>query len=85
MTDELSAYAPNAVSPLPSFTERAVKLKHGYEMQCPHCMKLIIFDISSEDANIRRPLKMARELRIAAETLVQARIASQMPSRDPNY
>jgi DNA-directed RNA polymerase subunit RPC12/RpoP len=68
------------------FTERAVKLKHGYEMQCPHCMKLIIFDNSSEDPNIRRPLKMARELRIAAETiLVQARIASQMPSRDPNY
>ncbi len=49
------------------FTERAPRLRNGYQMQCPHCMKLITFDTSSEDPNIRRPLKAARDLRFAAE------------------
>jgi hypothetical protein len=83
MTDRIPCLCSKCRKP---FTERAVRLKNGYERQCPHCMRLIIFDNSSEDLNIRRPLKMARELRIAAETaLVQARIASQTPSRDPNH
>jgi hypothetical protein len=43
-------------------------LKHGYQLQCPHCVKLITFDSSSEDPNIRKPLKAARDIRIAAET-----------------
>jgi DNA-directed RNA polymerase subunit RPC12/RpoP len=50
-----------------SFGERAPRLRNGYQVQCPHCMKLIIFDSSSEDPNIRRPLKTARDFRAAAE------------------
>jgi DNA-directed RNA polymerase subunit RPC12/RpoP len=50
-----------------SFGERASRLREGYQMQCPHCMKLITFDSSSEDPNVRRPLKAARDLRLAAE------------------
>jgi DNA-directed RNA polymerase subunit RPC12/RpoP len=50
-----------------SFGERASRLRDGYQMQCPHCMKLITFDSSSEDPNVRRPLKAARDLRLAAE------------------
>jgi hypothetical protein len=46
-------------------------------------MKLITFDSSSEDPNIRRPLKAARDLRIAAEeATVLARMADQAPKRD---
>jgi hypothetical protein len=33
----------------------ARRLRTGYQVQCPHCMKLITFDSSSEDPNIRLP------------------------------
>jgi DNA-directed RNA polymerase subunit RPC12/RpoP len=69
-----------------SFGERASRLRNGYQVQCPHCMKLITFDSSSEDPNIRRPLKAARDFRIAAEeAIVLARMANQAPKRDPVY
>jgi hypothetical protein len=49
-------------------------------------MKLITFDTSSEDPNIRRPMKAARDFRIAAEVaIVEARMAAQAPKRDPVY
>jgi hypothetical protein len=49
-------------------------------------MKLITFDSSSEDANIRRPLKAARDFRIAAETaIVLAAMAAQAAKRDPQF
>jgi hypothetical protein len=57
-------------------------LKNGYQMQCPNCMRLITFDSSSEDPNVRRPLKAARDIRIAAEdAMVMARMAEQQPRR----
>ena len=65
------------------FSERAPRLRNGYQVQCPHCMKLITFDTSSEDPNIRRPLKEARDFRIAAEeAIVQARMSAQAQKRD---
>jgi DNA-directed RNA polymerase subunit RPC12/RpoP len=68
------------------FMEKAARMKNGYQMQCPHCMKLIIFDSGSEDPNIRRPLKAAREIRFAAEAaIVMARMASQQPKRESSY
>jgi DNA-directed RNA polymerase subunit RPC12/RpoP len=68
------------------FTERAQRLREGYQMQCPHCMKLITFDSSSEDPNVRRPLKDARDFRIRAEdAIVQARMAEQASKRDPAF
>ena len=68
------------------FSERAQRLRNGYQVQCPHCMKLITFDSSSEDPNVRRPLKAARDFRIAAEeAVVLARIAAQAPKRDPVF
>ncbi|WP_291573185.1 hypothetical protein [Bradyrhizobium sp.] len=49
-------------------------------------MKLIIFDSSSEDPNVRRPLKEARNFRLAAEeAIVLARMAAQAPKRDPVF
>jgi DNA-directed RNA polymerase subunit RPC12/RpoP len=68
------------------FNERAQRLRQGYQVQCPHCMKLITFDSSSEDPNIRRPLKAARDFRIAAEdAIVLARMAAQGQKRDPVF
>ena len=68
------------------FSDRANRLRNGYQVQCSNCMKLIIFDSSSEDPNIRRPLKAARDIRHAAEdAMVQARMAAQVPKRDTGY
>jgi DNA-directed RNA polymerase subunit RPC12/RpoP len=79
MTDRIKCLCSNCRKP---FSERASKLKNGYQMQCPNCMRLITFDSSSEDPNVRRPLKAARDIRIAAEdALMAARMAEQQPRR----
>ena len=80
MTDRIKILCSNCRKP---FGERAQRLRNGYQVQCPNCMKLITFDSSSEDPNIRRPLKAARDFRIAAEeAIVLARMAAQAPKRD---
>jgi hypothetical protein len=49
-------------------------------------MKLIIFDSSSEDPNVRRPLKAARDFRMTAEeAIVHACMAAEAPKRDPVF
>jgi DNA-directed RNA polymerase subunit RPC12/RpoP len=83
MTDRIKCLCSNCRKP---FSERANRLKNGYQVQCPNCMRLITFDSSSEDPNIRRPLKAARDIRLAAETaLVMARMGAQQPKRDAGY
>jgi predicted amidophosphoribosyltransferase len=83
MTDRIKCLCSNCRKP---FSERANRLKSGYQVQCPNCMRLITFDSGSEDPNIRRPLKAARDLRLAAETaLVMARMSAQQPKRDAGY
>jgi len=83
MTDRIRIICSNCRK---SFGERAQRLKPGYQTQCTHCMKLITFDTGSEDPNIRRPLKEAREYRFKVEeALVLARMAAQAPKRDPVY
>src|SRR6478609_5515954 len=80
MNDRVKIVCSNCRKP---FSERAPRLKNGYQVQCPSCMRLITFDTSSGDPNIRRPPKAARDFRIAAETaLVMARKAAQEPKRD---
>jgi DNA-directed RNA polymerase subunit RPC12/RpoP len=80
MTDRIKILCSKCRKP---FGERAQRLRNGYQVQCPNCMKLITFDSSSEDPNIRRPLKAARDFRIAAEeAIVLARMAAQAPKRD---
>ena len=49
------------------FRERAQKLRDGFQTNCQYCNRLITFDISSEDKNIRRALKSAKEVRMALE------------------
>ena len=83
MNDKIKCLCSNCRKP---FSEKAARLKSGYQMQCPNCMRLITLDSSSEDPNIRRPLKAAREFRIAAETaIVMARMAAQQPKRETNF
>src|SRR6266850_5258870 len=49
------------------FRERAQKIRNGFQTNCQHCNRLITFDTSSEDRNIRRALMSAKEVRIALE------------------
>ena len=83
MSDRIKVICSNCQKP---FSERANRLKNGYQVQCPNCMKLITFDSSSEDPNIRRPLKAARDIRIATEdALVMAGMTAQQPKREVGY
>ena len=83
MTDRVKIVCSNCRKP---FGERASRLKNGYQCQCPNCMRLITFDSSSEDPNIRRPLKAARDIRHAAEdALALARMSAQQPKREAGY
>jgi DNA-directed RNA polymerase subunit RPC12/RpoP len=83
MTDRIKIICSNCRKP---FSDQANRLKNGYQVQCPNCMRLITFDSSSEDPNIRRPLKAARDIRHAAEdALVIARLAAQAPKRDAGH
>ncbi len=83
MTDRIKIVCSNCRK---TFSERAQRLKSGYQTQCLHCMRLITFDNGSEDPNIRRPLKAARDFRIAKEdALVRAQMAAQAPKRDAVY
>jgi DNA-directed RNA polymerase subunit RPC12/RpoP len=83
MTDRIKVLCSKCSKP---FSERAQRLRNGYQVQCPNCMKLITFDSSSEDPNIRRPLKAARDFRFAAEeAIVRARMAAQAPKRDAAF
>jgi predicted nucleic acid-binding Zn-ribbon protein len=45
------------------FRERAQKIRNGFQTNCQHCNRLITFDTTSEDKNIRRALMSAKEVR----------------------
>ena len=50
-----------------TFRERGQRIREGYQIQCPHCFKLLTFDSTSDDNNIRRALKSAKEVRTLME------------------
>ncbi len=57
------------------FRERAQKLRNGFQTNCQHCNRLITFDSSSEDRNIRRALLSARDVRMALEARPRESVA----------
>ena len=60
------------------FRERAQKVRNGFQTNCPHCNRLITFDASAEDRNIRKALSSAKELRLVIEASRKAaRIAEE--------
>ena len=54
------------------FRERAQRLRPGFQTNCPHCNRLITFDPSIEDRNIRKALSGAKELRYLIEAARKA-------------
>jgi DNA-directed RNA polymerase subunit RPC12/RpoP len=63
------------------FRERAQRIRGGFQMQCPHCLKLLTFDSSSDDNNIRRALKSAKELRTVLEEARQDPARASSPAK----
>jgi predicted nucleic acid-binding Zn-ribbon protein len=59
------------------FRERAQRVRNGFQTNCPHCNRLITFDSTAEDRNIRKALSSAKELRYVIETSRRAAAAAQ--------
>ena len=59
------------------FRERAQKIRDGFQTNCQHCNRLITFDSTSEDRNIRRALMNAKELRMVLELRRKSERAAQ--------
>jgi DNA-directed RNA polymerase subunit RPC12/RpoP len=64
------------------FRERAQKIRNGFQTNCQHCNKMITFDTSSEDRNIRRALVNAREVRLALEARPKGEAVAESPAAD---
>ncbi len=54
------------------FRERAQRVRDGLQTNCQHCNRLITFELGSEDANIRRALSSAREIRYSMQAAAKA-------------
>ena len=59
------------------FRERAGKVRPGFQTNCPHCNRLITFDPTIEDRNVRKALLSAKELRQAIEAARRATAIAQ--------
>ncbi len=54
------------------FRERAQRLRPGFQTNCQHCNRLITFDPTVEDRNVRKALLSAKEVRYALEAARKA-------------
>ena len=59
------------------FRDRAQRVRNGYQTNCHHCNRLITFDMSVEDRNIRKALIGAKELRLVIEASRRAASVAQ--------
>jgi predicted nucleic acid-binding Zn-ribbon protein len=59
------------------FRERAQRVRNGFQTNCPHCNRLITFDSSAEDRNIRKALSSAKQLRDVIEASRRAAAIAQ--------
>lgn len=65
------------------FRERAQKVRDGFQTNCPHCNRLITFDMTAEDRNIRKALMSAKELRLVIEASRKAASVAQQAAPVP--
>jgi predicted nucleic acid-binding Zn-ribbon protein len=59
------------------FRERAQRVRPGFQTNCPHCNRLITFDPTIEDRNVRKALLGAKEIRTAMEAARRAAAIAQ--------
>jgi predicted nucleic acid-binding Zn-ribbon protein len=60
------------------FRERATRVRDGLQTNCLHCNRLITFDSTSDDRNIRKALMNAKEVRLAVEAERKAASMAQV-------
>jgi predicted nucleic acid-binding Zn-ribbon protein len=58
------------------FRERAKRLQNGYSRQCPCCEVLLFFDEDSQNPNIKRAMRTARNIRKEQRELEAAAVFS---------
>jgi hypothetical protein len=59
------------------FRERAQRVRPGFQTNCQHCNRLITFDMTVEDRNVRKALISAKELRAVIEDSRRAAAIAQ--------
>ena len=67
------------------FRERAQKVRDGFQTNCPHCNRLITFDMNADDRNIRKALGAAKELRFVLEASRKAAAIAQEGAPVPSF
>ena len=65
------------------FRDRAQRVRPGYQTNCQHCNRLITFDPTVEDRNVRKALANAREIRRELESARHAAAVAQENSPVP--
>jgi hypothetical protein len=59
------------------FRERAQKVRPGFQTNCQHCNRLITFDMTVEDRNVRKALISAKEIRALVDEARRAAAFAQ--------
>jgi hypothetical protein len=60
-----------------SFREKARRLQNGYSRQCISCETMLFFDEDSNDKNVRRTLREARQIRKVLREADAERLATK--------
>ena len=61
------------------FRERAQRVREGFQTNCHHCNRLITFDSTVDDRNVRKALASAKELRLVMEASRKAAAQEAAP------
>ena len=59
------------------FRERAQRVRPGFQTNCQHCNRLITFDMTVEDRNVRKALISAKEIRALVDEARRAAAIAQ--------
>ena len=59
------------------FREKARRLQSGYSRQCISCETMLFFDEDSNDKNVRRTLREARQIRKVLREVDAQRLATK--------
>ena len=62
------------------FRDRAARLQNGYSRQCPSCEVVLFFDEDSPNADIKRAMTAARQLRKELRESELARLLAPRPA-----
>jgi hypothetical protein len=65
------------------FRERAQRVRPGFQTNCQHCNRLITFDPTIDDRNVRKALISAKEVRAVIEESRRAAAVAQQGATAP--